>query len=369
MDFFRQLLLVSVGRLDRLERPLSADEWEEIFKMSKKQALIGVFEKAVMSLPEDQIPPQKIKVRYAIIEDKVREKNLVLCKHVTEVSNRMKSFGFDSCILKGQGVARLYPDPGSRQSGDIDVWVRLEDSHHGLLRRPSRKVPPLVRNLRRHWKVGEIVYHHADVYMFEDGTSLEVHFMPTWMFNPLFNRRLQHYFDSQADRQFSNIDPVLGVAVPTVDFNCVYMLLHIFRHFLFEGVGLRQLMDYYYLLLASNAQQRKDAYEFLCSLSLGRFCAGLMYCLKEYFSLDDEYLLCPVDEKLGAFLMSEVDQAGNFGVYDSRNVSISRKTPLKKRFIYRFKHLSRFYRLSIREVAWGPVFKIWQYLWRSCHRY
>lgn len=369
MDFFRQLLLVSVGQRDRLERPLTLDEWENIFQLSKKQALLGVFQKAVMSLPSDQIPPQKIKVRYAIIEDKVREKNELLGEHIVQVGTRMKDIGVECCLLKGQGVAALYPQPGSRQSGDIDVWIRLEDSKPNPLRLPSRRVPPIVKKLRRHWKVGDVVYHHADVYMFEDGTALETHFMPTWMFNPVYNRRLQRYFDSQADRQFASIDKKIGIAVPTIDFNCIFLLLHIFRHFLYEGVGLRQLMDYYYLLKTSNVSQRKEAYDFLCTIGMNKFCSGLMYCLKEYFNMQDDYMLCEPDKDMGEFMMREVELAGNFGAFDTRQQAVNSNTPLLKRIMVRLTHIFRFYRLSHKEVLWGPVFKTWQYLWRHCHKF
>ena len=39
-----------------------------------------------------------------------------------------------------------------------------------------------------------------------------------------------------------------GYAVPTWEFNVVFQLSHIFKHLLQEGIGLRQLIDYYYLL-------------------------------------------------------------------------------------------------------------------------
>ena len=369
MENFKKLLLVALGRASCLDRPFTAEEWDEIFSIAKKQALIGIMAKAMMQLPAEQMPSQKLKVRFAIIEDKVEERNALLISHIGKVAQRMKSVGLECCLLKGPGIASYYPVPEVRQSGDIDVWVLPEEHSNYFASRPSRRVPPIVRKLRHHWKVGDVVYHHADVYMFEDGTALEVHFMPTWMFNPRYNRRLQRYFDSRADRQFANYDSALGIAVPDLEFNCVYLLLHIFRHFLFEGVGMRQLMDYYYLLCSSDAQQRQRSYDLLCSIGLKRFCAGLMYTLKDYFALEEERMLCAPDRRLGRFLMHEVELAGNFGTFDPRNAVVSKDASLLFRISARIKHLSRFLRLSPREVLWGPFFKIWQSLWRFSNKY
>lgn len=44
----------------------------------------------------------------------------VRCKEITKISNGL---GLCSCVLKGQGVAMLYPNPLRRQNGDIDLWV------------------------------------------------------------------------------------------------------------------------------------------------------------------------------------------------------------------------------------------------------
>ena len=38
------------------------------------------------------------------------------------------------------------------------------------------------------------------------------------------------------------------IAIPTVEFNLIFQLTHIFSHLMNEGIGLRQLVDYYYVL-------------------------------------------------------------------------------------------------------------------------
>ena len=38
------------------------------------------------------------------------------------------------------------------------------------------------------------------------------------------------------------------IAIPTVEFNLIFQLTHIYAHLMNEGIGLRQLLDYYYVL-------------------------------------------------------------------------------------------------------------------------
>ena len=38
------------------------------------------------------------------------------------------------------------------------------------------------------------------------------------------------------------------ISVPTIEFNMIFQLIHIMRHFFHDGMGLRQLVDYYWLL-------------------------------------------------------------------------------------------------------------------------
>ena len=66
------------------------------------------------------------------------------------------------------------------------------------------------------------------------------------------NRFLQQFFKNNKEKQFSNIQELPGqvgkICIPTPYFNAVYQLTHINVHVLIEGIGLRQFIDYYYVL-------------------------------------------------------------------------------------------------------------------------
>lgn len=88
----------------------------------------------------------------------------------------------------------------------------------------------------------------------------------------------------------------------------------------------------------------------------------MMWVLQEYLGLAEQYLLMPVDEKEGRFIMQEVLLTGNMGHSDTRQWG-SMKTPLSRFFVNlrRDLFLARHYP---HEALWQPVFSVWLYFWR-----
>lgn len=355
-DIFIELLHIAVGKsAPLLANPLSDVQWDGIYAMAKKQSLIGVINEVIERLPEEQKPYRRVKIQFAIAAEKIAQRNKLMDSHAADFTRDMAEMGFKSCILKGQGVARLYPKAGIRQCGDIDIWI---DSDH------KTAVP----ELQKKWKLKEVCYHHASIHSLPDKVVLEVHFRPNWMNNPFKNAKLQEFFAENAAGQFSNYCSEKGFAVTTPFFDCVFGMEHIYRHVLFEGVGMRQLMDYYYVLLHSSEEDRGRAYEELCALGMRKFVPAIMYVLKVLFALDDNFMLCAPDSRIGDFLVREIFKWGNFGKEDSRN-HIRTARNKSARFIFRTGHFFRYLSLAPSEVLWGPYYMVWQFLWRKKYKY
>ena len=220
---------------------------------------------------------------------------------------------------------------------------------------------------RKNVNIEKVDVKHADIAFFID-IPVEVHFKPSWMFSPYTNLKLQQYFKQKANGQFSNCDKDSGFTHSTVDFDLVFSLVHIYRHVFFEGIGLRQLLDYYHILLHSNIQQRQDANKVLAGLGMKAFTGGVIWVLSKCFALEEEYYLCSVNERYGKHLLSEILIAGNFGHSDPRyNFKIH-----DNRLVYGFIQLKRnilFLRYYPSEVLWSPIWKICHWCWRKWKGY
>lgn len=353
---FSRLVRIAVGCESELAENPSEDVWEEIYTLVRKQALTGVLYAGIERLPRAQRPPLPILLDWYALAEKIKMQNARLNRQATVLCLRFTQARFPSTVLKGQGVAQFYPRPELRQAGDIDIWVA--GGH--------RRIVPF---LRKRCPVGEVVYHHVDTRMFKN-TEVEVHFRPSWFWNPVHNRRLQRWFAAQAPAQMSHAvalpGEVEGFVAPTRSFNAVFLLLHIYRHLFDEGIGLRQLMDYYYVLCQPEGAEPLDR-EAVCRLlrrfGLSRFAAAVMYVLREVFGLEENCFLLPPDSRRGRMLLDEIMLAGNFGQYDVRLVRARRGTVAN--LVRKMRRNARFLRYYPQEILWEFPFKIWHYCWRK----
>lgn len=338
---------------------LSNDEWKTIYELAKKQTLTGILLEGIKKLPKEQCPPKQVLLQWFTNVENIRKRNQELNRLVIKVSQKFKKDGFKSVILKGQGNALLYPDPLLRTSGDIDIWLDA-----------SKK--DIIKYVRKYCPNEEIVYHHAEFPVMK-ACNIEVHFTPSWMNNYFKNKKLQKLFREFKDKQFTHEvslpDSKEKICIPTIEFNRIYILLHIYRHLFDEGIGLRQILDYYYVLKQECSEEEKaNSYKWIKELGMQRFCSAVMYMMQEVFGLESKYLICAPSVKEGKFLLDEIMRAGNFGKYDERIVRKQNESHLHK-YIRKIKRNSRFIKSYPNEVLWNPIFRLWQYYWRKKNGY
>ncbi len=365
---FFDLLQVAVGARADLGRVRSDAEWAEIYSIALRHKMEALLLSALDRVPAEQLPSKRPMMRIYADAQKVRQKNARFDAELQVVADHYAAAGFPGVILKGQGLARLYDDPGVRTPGDIDIWL---DGR-------TRDIIRLVKSENPH--VHELFCHHIDCQPF-DGIEVEAHFWPSWMNSPIGHARLRRWFRAQKAAQFANkvyiggtvaegdtqVRPGSTVAVPTLAFNRVFVLLHIYRHLFQEGIGLRQLLDYYYVLKQGFTEaERAETVATLRSLKMRRFAAAVMWVLREVFALEPQYFLVEPYEKDGRFLLAEVLAAGNFGQADARNTFMAKRSE-GRYFWGKLRRLTRFLRYYPSEVLWSPVFKIWHFFWRHTH--
>lgn len=351
-ESFFLLLQASLNTSDsKIE--FSKEEWKDCFIQAKKHCLLGVLFPTVKQYMWDESgnriePLYHEWLSYSV---KIDLMNSLLNKRAEMLTQTIQSWGYRACILKGQGVAQLYPEPSLRQGGDIDIWV-------------DGKQDDIINALKKHnIVIHNIDYVHSSESFFSD-VKVEVHFRPSWLYNPFSNNKLQRYFRAHAEEQFVHVDDAIGLTYPTISFNLVYSLLHINRHIFEEGIGLRQLLDYYYILTHSTLEERREALQVIKSVGLMKFAGAIMFIMREAFCVDQDYLLCAPNIIEGNFLLEEILHGGNFGKYDGRNKWLRPD----KRFLRGWYNTQRNIRYLMHypnEVLWIPFWKLWHWCWRK----
>ena len=237
-QIFFDFLRFCIGSAKEIPGSLKEVDWKELYAIAKKQCLVGVLFDGIKKLPAEYVGMEKELLLQWMAESQMLEKaNVRLNDAAIQVSEWFRKKGFRTCILKGQGNALMYPNPYSRTPGDIDIWVEGED----------KRVISFVRSISPHEKA---CYHHIEFPSYK-GVEVEVHYRPSFLLCFWHNRKLQKYYERMKEEQFSH-RVMLGeqgeIAIPTVEFNLIFQLTHIFSHLMNEGIGLRQLLDYYFVL-------------------------------------------------------------------------------------------------------------------------
>ena len=235
---FFDFLRFCIGSAKEIPGSLKEVDWKELYAIAKKQCLVGVLFDGIKKLPAEHVEMEKELLLRWMAESQMLEKaNVRLSDAAIQVSEWFRKKGFRTCILKGQGNALMYPNPYCRTPGDIDIWVEGEDN----------RVISFVRSISPHEKA---CYHHIEFPSYK-GVEVEVHYRPSFLLCFWHNRKLLKYYERVKEEQFSH-RVMLGeqgeIAIPTVEFNLIFQLTHIFSHLMNEGIGLRQLVDYYYVL-------------------------------------------------------------------------------------------------------------------------
>ena len=154
---------------------------------------------------------------------------------------------------------------------------------------------------------------HTHVDFFKN-TDVEVHFRPWISHNLIRNYRLQKLSRKFGKKSFV-VNKNNNLIVPAHLFNVVHVLHHIYWYFLVEGVGLRQVLDLYFLSINN---RNSDIIVIIKQLSMFKFTSAVMWVLMEAFGFNKEFLPCKPNQKEGRFLLSEILKDGNLGHYDVR---------------------------------------------------
>ena len=342
---FLELLQVALGTRDRLSRNPSAEEWNQLYLMAKKQAITGFIFTALDDLSfKGQKPPKSLVLEWIGVSEQITAKNRVINHRCVEISNVFKEDGFGNCILKGQGNALSYPKPLSRSPGDIDIW----------LSGPSERIRDYVK--KRFPNAADSVLHID--YPFFNDVMVEVHYRPSMLRSFLFNKRIQTFYDENLNEQFEHrvlLSKEEGyICIPTPEVNIIMQLSHVMGHFFEEGIGLRQIIDLFYLLKSNNFNQ-PQMNQLLHHLGMYSFTRAIMWVLHEHLGLDEKYLLLQPDKKRGRLVMEEILKDGNFGHYDNRSL---RKLYSVSPLVYKIARNIRYFFFFPRESLISPLFGI-----------
>ena len=159
---------------------------------------------------------------------------------LTQAWTALTKAGIRPVLMKGAGLAALYPEPQMRTWGDIDLFVGI-DQYHPACAVMRETFPDAL-------KFDEELDHYKHYNLIADGISIEIHRVSVGFQHPIDERRyaqMEHFGVEHAEPLTVN---GLEVRVFEPTFNALFVMLHSWEHMITQGANVRQLCDLAFLL-------------------------------------------------------------------------------------------------------------------------
>ena len=289
----------------------SAQEWAAIYEESERQAIVGVMLYGLQQLVERDFVFKKSLTQEQLLQwigigESIRQRNVVMDRAVTGLSELLEENNIRYIVVKGQALSALYPEKGIRQSGDIDFMVHPYDWErcYGMFSK----------------MLGEdAIDTHSEKHVEwnRDGVTYEMH---RWL-NDFASKKHQRYWDEVVmEEAWENTCTVEinGSAVRTLSptYNALYVFVHLFYHLINEGVGLRQFIDWFYILQNEEKIDKGLLKRHLEGVGLYNAYCGLGAVLTDYFGLEEggfPFAISEKEHKEAHKLIENILEGGNFG--------------------------------------------------------
>lgn len=299
--------------------PLTAEEWDMVYDLSRRQTVTALVYRGLDYLPDSFFPSDNLMIKWTAEVDRIERANKRMNKTLAGLCSFMQSHGLQPVLLKGQGVAQMYEQPLLREAGDIDLYFPVpgqRDAAERILRETGIDVEHKPDGSTLYLWDGVEVEHHSEMFDINNPRGK----------NFLHVLQQRYGFESFLLDASNNVT----VSVPSPVLNVLLLNTHILKHVMGQGIGLRQLCD---MARAYHCMHKelvgKDMYEIYAATGILKWSRLLHSFLVHELGSDVGEL--PYEEELASAgkLMNIVLEGGNFGQY--RNGGIDKDLPVWKR--------------------------------------
>lgn len=317
---------------------ISNINWAELLDFSRKQTIAGIYWQGIKRLENKKNMPSEDNVMEWLGEyQKIIRRNSIVDKALTKLSLLLNNNSIKFFVFKGQTVAQYYQVPESRTSGDVDFYIFKKDWDKAI-----NILGKIIRIKNGH------LYRHLDFDM--EGVQFEMHYHTAVFASGSKQRYWDELIDSYFDDVLDHVE-INGMSVPTLPptLNAIYLFVHIYHHFLKEGIALRQFIDWMMFFEAKHDEIVVS--ELTAKLErLGSLCAFRAFgvILTEVLGMDTNffpYALTDTDKRYVEKIMAIVLRYGNFGKYGRKEQQGGWKHSMEMGF-RAFHHLTQFFWLS-----------------------
>lgn len=233
-NFLRLLRCGAFGEAESIE-PMSSWKWQRLYNMSLLHGVTGLVYSGIEKCHDDfflQVPKAQMDIWQRAVKE-IEDANTAVNMQVSSIFSEMNHNKLRPLLVKGQGLASVYPAPLRRKSGDIDIYLPYS-LHIERANEWARQVGEDIDDSES----GKLAYTINDI-------RIENHERLAELTNVIANGRLQSIIDAEIKCCDSSYVLINGykVEVPPPTLNLLIILIRITRYILNDGISLKQLVD------------------------------------------------------------------------------------------------------------------------------
>lgn len=308
-DIFFQLLRIGLwgeGSLS-LDRTMTDEDWNKIHRYAINHTIEGLIYDSFPFLEETQLPPQSLRLKWAVRVDQIERHNAKMNSVIAEQFTAFSANGIRPILQKGQGVASYYRIPNHRISGDIDFCFENDG----------------YAKARTFLKEKQIIFQDTAGFSLDynfKGIHIEHHKRTFDFRSPLKKNYLKKLLKEYEGTKQQIIIDGTPVQLLAPELQLLQVNVHILKHLITYGIGLRQFCDsarlYYIVSSQINNNALRDIYK---GTGILKWIHLLHKLLVENLGLPKSKLPFPYPENLETdWMLDEVWYSGNFGFNDER---------------------------------------------------
>lgn len=306
---FFQLLRIGLwgkGELSIFTK-LKEQEWSQIFAWAIPHTVEGIIFDSFAFLNEDQLPPQSLRLKWAVRIDQIERHNIEMNKVIASQYSAFKELGIQPILQKGQGVAQLYLNPLHRICGDID-W-HFEDNGYAVARKYIKEKGIIVEDTKSfslHYNYdNQFIEHHKQLFDLRNP-----------LIQPYLRSISKYYREKQGILKIEDV----AVRILAPELQLFQVNSHILKHLVTFGIGLRQFCDSARLYAQYSNQIDVEALKKIYQKTgILKWTHLLHQILVNYIGLPKSNLPFPYPENIdSAWMLEEIWFGGNFGYHDKR---------------------------------------------------
>lgn len=289
--------------------------WQHLYDVAKAQGVLAIvfdgIKRVMVERGDNSLGmPRSLKMRWLSVVDSIEKKNTSQRMAVEYIATACEKCDLHVMTFKGLSLARFYPEPLHRECGDIDLYA-LGGRHKDLNRLITDLGGTIIHSSAKHSEIKlrsvMIESHNYFVYRYLSKRAKTV------------NSRLVDSVCSAEPYGEHN-----SLYYPNSEFDTLFVIYHAANHFKFEGISLRHIIDWCYIVQRAGCDLSQ-----LTEYGLERFSAVLCRIGKHSLGFDLPEHLCCCDDKTYSRVLSDII-GSNVGKDDEK---VSALTVLRRKTV------------------------------------